>query len=291
MRRRNNITHRLLRPHLPIAINIRHDFRTTRHRQTILRRFTTPASNFFFRVHRQCRNISGTRVRHLFYIMLATRRPSFSHFFLPSSADRMKDTPTTIRKASFQTDLARSNVVYYSDRITRRIRGIAATSKMTDRRHSGQFQANASLALRIRRIRIVCTKVVFVTTMVAARFLIAAKTRHFVTYTDRGSRTSVIIVAHVYRYLSRLFCHREARNVTRLQAVGNSFYSAINKFFVAGILRAFKTIIPFGQYMGRYFVEVGRVISFDRGHGVYTELTVAPTKFSQYTLYPTQKVA
>ena len=127
-----------------------------------------------------------------------------------------------------------------------------------------RFRTRADLTLEIEDVQVVGTRIVLVSAVVAAHFLIAAGAERFIAFAGQDNHADVIVVARIRQSLNHLFHGQRTEGVTHLRTVDGDFGNAVGRFVVANVGVAFGAVLPFNRGVKHVFIRVDHRVSFIR---------------------------
>lgn len=127
-----------------------------------------------------------------------------------------------------------------------------------------RFWTGADLALEIQHVQVVRARIILVSAVVTADFLIAAGAEGFLPFPGEDDDADSVIVAGIRQRLDHLFYGQWTKRVAHLWTVDGDFGDTIGGFVVTNVGVAFGAVLPFNRRVKHVFIRIDHSVSFVR---------------------------
>ena len=145
---------------------------------------------------------------------------------------------------------------------------MTAADGVTRHHRHHRFRAGADLALEIKHVQVMRTRIVLVSAVVTAHFLIATGAEGFLTFAGQDNHADVIVIASIRQGLDHLLDGQRTEGVTHLRTVDGDFGDAVSGFVVTNVGVAFGAVLPFDRRVKHVFIRIDHRVSFVRRRSI-----------------------
>ena len=229
-----------------------------------MQHFAAPANGLFFEIGNRYHGIHQAHIQRFLSVVLTAQEPDFAGFFLPDDACHIRGAPAAVEGAYFRTGLAEDGVLGGNGQIAHHVQHVTAADGVARHHRHHRFWTGADLTLEIEDVQVVGTRIVLVSAVVAAHFLIAAGAERFIAFAGQDNHADVVVVARIRQGLNHLFHGQRTEGVTHLRTVDGDFGNAVGGFVVTNVGVAFGAVLPFNRGVKHVFIRIDHRVSFIR---------------------------
>ena len=233
-----------------------------------MQHFATPAHGLFFEIGKRHHGIHQAHIQRFLRVVLTAQEPDFTGFFLPDDARHVGGTPAAVERSHFRAGLAEDGVFSGNGQVAHHVQHVAAADGVARHHRHHRFWTGADLTLEIEDVQVVRPRIVLVSAVVAAHFLIATGAERFLAFAGQDNHADVVVIARIRQGLNHLFHGQRTEGVTHLRAVDGDFGNTVGGFVVTNIGVAFGAVLPFNRGVKHVFIRIDHRVSFMRRRSI-----------------------
>ncbi len=139
---------------------------------------------------------------------------------------------------------------------------VTAPDGVASHHRNNRFWTGADLTLEVEHVQVVHARVILVSAVVAAHFLIAAGTERFFAFPGKDNHADIVVVTGICQRLDHLFNGDRTKRVTHLGTVDGDFGDPVCRFMVTNVGVTFGAVLPFHRCVEHVFIRVDHRVSF-----------------------------